>query len=222
MTSVTVCRWCPMVRDGWWVDGDSYTRAMTSAVRIGVLGGTFDPPHFGHLMAALEVRSALHLDRVVLMVAGDPWQKSPTRALTPASVRLEMTEALIEGRAGLEVSDLEVRRGGPSYMVDTLAELALFEPDVHWDLIVGADAANGLSTWHDPDTLARRCRIVVVDREGDAAAVVPVGFDVVRVSIPRLDISSSELRARVADGRPIAPMVPDSVCSVIERHRLYR
>jgi len=195
---------------------------MPSPPRIGVLGGTFDPPHIGHLMAAVEVRSTLSLDRVLMMVAGDPWQKQGVRRLSPAIDRVAMVRASCAGIEGLEVDDQEVERGGPSYMVDTLAELHRRHPDAAFDLIVGADAATGLSTWHRPEQLAEMCRLVVVDREGDALAPVPVGFEVVRVAVPRLDVSSSDLRARIAAGRPVVPMLPAAVCDLIEGRRLYR
>jgi len=164
----------------------------------------------------------LDLDRVLLMVAGDPWQKSGGRTITAAADRLEMTRAAASGIEGLEVSDLEVERGGSSYMVDTMIELHARFPDVGLDLIVGADAAAGLHTWHRPEDLAALCRVVVVDRAGDALASLPEGFDLVRVSIPRLDVSSSELRDRVSHGRPIVPLTTPGVCTVIEGRRLYR
>ena len=120
----------------WGPASDASTGAPTlpavgdgSRERIGVFGGTFDPPHLGHLAIALEVGHALSLDRVLLMVAGDPWQKTALRSITPAVDRLDMVEAGIDGVEGVEVSDLEVRRGGPSYMADTLADLAAAAPD---------------------------------------------------------------------------------------------
>ena len=133
-----------------------------------------------------------------------------------------MTRAAVFGIEGIEVSDLEIERGGASYMVDTLHELAGRHPGSGFDLIVGADAAAGLLTWHRPEELATLCRVVVVDRAGDALASTPEGFEVVRVSIPRLDVSSSELRDRVAYGRPLLPLTTPAVCTVIEGRRLYR
>src|SRR4051794_20612627 len=112
-----------------------------TGARTGVLGGTFDPPHIGHLLAAVNVRHALDLDEVLLVVANDPWQKTGSRPITPAEDRLAMVRAAAEGLGGIVASDLELRRGGPSYMVDTLAELGEHDPDGERFLILGADAA---------------------------------------------------------------------------------
>ena len=118
---------------------------MSSGGRIGVFGGTFDPPHIGHLAVAVEVRHALALDRVLMVVANDPWQKRGARVLTPAADRLEMVRAAAQDLDGVEADDREIRRGGPSYTVDTVEELLGEQPGAELFVVVGADAAAGLT-----------------------------------------------------------------------------
>jgi nicotinate-nucleotide adenylyltransferase len=189
--------------------------------RIGVLGGTFDPPHVGHLVTALNVRHLLALDLVLMVVANEPWQKVGSRTITPAPQRLAMVRAAVEGLEGVEASDLEIRRGGPSYSIDTIAELEQQHPGAELFLVVGADAAAELHSWRRPDELAQRCSVIVVDRPG-VATTLPDGFDGVRVEVPRLEVSSTDLRARVVDGRPLQFLVPDAVVSLVRDLDLYR
>lgn len=189
--------------------------------RIGVLGGTFDPPHVGHLVTALNVRHLLALDVVLMVVANEPWQKVGSRVITPAPQRLAMVRAAVEGLEGVEASDLEIRRGGPSYSIDTVVELEQQHPGAELFLVVGADAAAELRSWRRPDELAQRCSVVVVDRPG-VATTLPDGFDGVRVEVPRLEVSSTDLRARVVDGRPLQFLVPDAVVSLVRDLDLYR
>lgn len=192
-----------------------------SGERVGVLGGTFDPPHVGHLAIALEVRHVLALDRVLLMVAGDPWQKSSHSAVTPAVDRLAMTELAAAGLSGVEVSDLEVQRSGPSYMADTLAHLAAANPGDELFLIVGSDAAEGLDTWSRPGDVRDRAVIVVVDRGGREGGRPPAGWPHLVVEVPSIDVSSSDLRRRAAAGEPIRGLVPSAVADLIEARDLY-
>lgn len=189
--------------------------------RIGVLGGTFDPPHVGHLVTAVNVRHLLGLDVVLMVVANEPWQKVGHRTITPAPQRLDMVLAAVDGVEGVEASDLEIRRGGPSYSVDTITQLGERHPEAELFLIVGADAAAELHTWRRPEELARRCRLVVVDRPG-AETTLPEGFDGRRVEVPRLEVSSTDLRARAVDGRPLRFLVPDGVISLVHELDLYR
>jgi nicotinate-nucleotide adenylyltransferase len=190
-------------------------------LRTGVLGGTFDPPHIGHLLAAVNVRHALDLDEVLLVVANDPWQKAGSRPITPAEDRLAMVEAAVEGLAGLTASDLELQRGGPSYMVDTLAELGKRDPAGERFLILGSDAAAGLPTWHRAEELPALAILVLVDRPGIPCPPPPAGWSFRRVEIPRIELSSTELRDRVVDGRPLDLLVPPGVWSCIQDRRLY-
>ena len=190
--------------------------------RLGVLGGTFDPPHIGHLVAAVNARHALRLDRVLLVVANEPWQKVGSRAISPVEVRVALTEAACADVDGVEVSLVEVERGGPSYTIDTLDDLARRHPGTELVVIVGADAANGIPTWERAGERAGRCRFAVVDRPGAVVDphAVPGGF--ARVEIPALDVSSTDLRSRIADGRPVDFLVPPGVLSCLRTLDLYR
>lgn len=188
---------------------------------LGILGGTFDPPHIGHLSAAVEVRSALHLDQVLLMVANEPWQKVGLKPLSAVSDRLALARAAVQGLDGIEASDLEIQRGGPTYSIDTLEFLHRNAPDQQLFLIVGSDAAANLHTWKRYEELPVLATLVIVDREGDDTVEPPEGWNFVRVAIPRLDISSSDLRDRVRHGRPLAPLVVPSVINEIQARGLY-
>lgn len=186
-----------------------------------MLGGTFDPPHFGHLAAALEVRHRLRLSKMLLVVANDPWQKSSLHPVTGAAMRLEMVEAAVAGLDGLEASALEIDRGGESYMADTLAELRWRHPGAELMLVVGSDVAVGLDTWKRPAELRELATIVVVDRAGRSSGRPPEGWPAVVVEVPALDISSCDLRARFADGRPVEALVPAAVAEVVRSRGLY-
>ena len=200
----------------------SYTAAVTSAgPRIGIFGGTFDPPHVGHLAAAVNVRHALALDVVLLVVANVPWQKAGERSVSPARDRLELVRLAVGDVDGLEVDDREIRRGGESYTADTVAELLDENPRRELFVIVGSDAAAGLPTWERVEEVRAGASFVVVDRPGGTWAP-PAGWQVERVEVPRLEISSTDLRARVADGRPLDYLVPPAVVSGIDRLGLYR
>jgi nicotinate-nucleotide adenylyltransferase len=190
-------------------------------MRIGLFGGTFDPPHVGHLVTAVNVRHALGLDSVVLMVANAPWQKDGTRPISPAEDRLAMVEAAVADVEGLVAGDAEIRRGGPSFTADTLEGLARCFPDAELFTIVGDDAAAGLTTWQRYDEIVARSRLVVVDRPG-APVELPAGFDWLHVEVPRLEVSSTDLRARVLDGRPLDYLVTEPVLGIIAARRLYR
>jgi nicotinate-nucleotide adenylyltransferase len=190
-------------------------------LRIGLFGGTFDPPHVGHLVTAVNVRSALSLDAVVLMVANSPWQKHGTRPISPASDRLAMVAAAVADVDGLVVGDAEIRRGGPSFTADTLVTLADEYPGAELFTIVGDDAAAGLTTWERHQEVVAQSRLVVVDRPGKPVEL-PAGFDWLRVEVPRLEVSSTDLRARVSDGRPLDYLVTEPVLDIIASRQLYR
>lgn len=183
--------------------------------RVGVLGGTFDPPHLGHLVAADQVLHALSLDEVILVPANEPWQKLGSRQITPAEKRLAMTVAAVGDVDGLSVSGIEVEIGGPSYTSVTLDALADQHPDAEWMVIVGADAAAGLNTWHDTERLRTQATIVVVNRPG-ADFQPPSGWRWELVEIPSIGISGTGLRRRVAQGHSIQFLTP---CAVIEHIR---
>lgn len=189
--------------------------------RIGVFGGTFDPPHIGHLVAAIDAQRALDLDVVLLVVANVPWQKVGQRAISAAADRVAMVRAAVGDCPGLEVSELELERGGDSYTADTLADLRRVEPDAELFVILGNDAAAGFATWERYEEVVGEATLVVVDRPGTPTPVDP-RFDWVRVDIPELEISSTELRERVAEGRSIRYLTPDAVAHCIDQRDLYR
>jgi len=189
--------------------------------RIGVFGGTFDPPHVGHLVTAVNVRHALGLDEVLMVVANRPWQKEGTRTLSDPKDRLTMVQAAVQGLEGVVASAVEIDRGGVSYTADTLAALAEQWPGAQLFTIIGDDAAAGITSWERIDDVVARSRLVVVDRPGVHVAL-PEGFEFMRVEVPRLEVSSTDLRARCVDGRPLDFLVPSTVQAVIERRGLYR
>jgi nicotinate-nucleotide adenylyltransferase len=189
--------------------------------RLGLFGGTFDPPHVGHLVTAVNVRHELGLDRVLLVVAGRPWQKEGSRRITSGEDRLALVEAAVGPVEGIEASRVEIDRTGPSYTADTLAELARLHPGAELFTILGSDAAAGLLTWERVEEVVSRSRLVVVERPG-AHDELPAGVDWIRVEVPHLEVSSTDLRARVTDGRPLDYLVPEDVLIEIERRGLYR
>jgi nicotinate-nucleotide adenylyltransferase len=189
--------------------------------RLGVFGGTFDPPHVGHLVAAVNVRYALRLDRVLLVVANDPWQKQGDQ-VSPARDRLAMVEAAVGDVDGLEASGIEIERGGVSYTADTLAALHDEDPSRMLFLVLGSDAAAGLPTWERVETVRDLATIVVVTRPGAEDERPPAGWTWEQVEAPRLEVSSTDLRARVRDGRPLDYLLtPSVIASIADRH-LYR
>jgi nicotinate-nucleotide adenylyltransferase len=190
--------------------------------RLGIFGGTFDPPHVGHLVTAVNVRHELGLDRVLLVVSNQPWQKVGTREISPADARLAMVEAAVADVEGLEASRIELDAGGPSYTADTLARLLAEDPDRELFVILGADAAAGLLTWERWEEVRDLATVVVVDRPGEPPAEAPAGWRWRRLEVPRLDVSSTDLRARAADGRPLDYLVTHEVADWIEQHHLYR
>jgi nicotinate-nucleotide adenylyltransferase len=192
-----------------------------SARRIGVFGGTFDPPHVGHLVTAVNVRHALELDVVLLMVANVPWQKEGSRSITPAVDRLAMVEAAVADVPGLEAGRMEIDAGGPSFTADTLAALAEREPGAALFTIVGDDAAAGLTTWERYEEVVARSTMVVVDRPGELVRL-PGDIDWIHVEVPRLEVSSTDLRARFTDGRPLDYLITEAVLEVIEERKLYQ
>ena len=189
--------------------------------RIGVFGGTFDPPHVGHLVTAVNVKHALRLDTVLLVVANVPWQKVGLRAVTPATDRMALVEAAVEGVAGLEASDLEITRGGESYTADTLATLKADDPEAELFVILGSDAAAGLLTWERAEDVRRDAAIVVVTRPGSTEEPPPPGWRWTRVEVPRLEVSSTDLRARVLDGRPLDYLLTPAVIRCVRDRNLY-
>jgi nicotinate-nucleotide adenylyltransferase len=189
--------------------------------RIGVFGGTFDPIHVGHLVAAVNARHAMSLDRVVLMVANIPWQKQGQRTVSPAEDRLAMVEAAVGGVPGLEAGRQEIDRRGVSYTADTLAELHRGDPEAKLFLIVGWDVAAELTSWDRWEELRDLATLVVVNRPGTRRPEGLEGWDVAEVTVPALEISSTDLRARAADGRPLDYLVPEAAVHCLRSRGLY-
>jgi len=188
-------------------------------VRVGLLGGTFDPPHIGHLIAAQDVHVALGLDRVLFIPAHAPPHKR-SRAISPAAIRLEMLEAAIGDDARFGVDTLELERKGISYTADTLRQLREREPRGELYLLLGTDQARDLGAWREPAEIVRLARLVVMARDGVGSVTLP--WPAETVGVTRIDVSSTEVRNRMAEGRPIRYLVPDGVLRVIEREGLYR
>jgi nicotinate-nucleotide adenylyltransferase len=197
-------------------------------VRVGLLGGTFNPPHIGHLVCAMEARDQLGLDRVQLLVAGTPPHKE-VEADPGAEVRLELAELAAALEPGLEVSRIETQRPGPSFTVDTLRALHDDAPEQELTFIVGGDMALALPDWREPEAILELAELAVAERQEvrreqilerlDGMAGVPrrIRF----FDMPRLDISSSDVRARVAAGRPVRHLVPAAVAERVAALGLY-
>lgn len=190
-------------------------------LRIGVFGGTFDPPHIGHLVTAVNVRAALKLDRVLFVVANIPWQKAGRRPISPAADRLALVTEAVRGLDGIEASDIEIEHGGDSVTADTLETLCARDPSAELFVILGADAAAGLPTWRRPEVVCSLATIVAVSRPGTPTGTPLSGWRWVDVEVPRLDVSSSGLRERVAKGQPLDILVPPAVIDRIRELRLY-
>ena len=196
---------------------------------IGILGGTFNPPHIGHLVCAQEARAALGLDRVLLIPVATP----PHKELVDdpgAQLRIELCRRAASGDDGLEVCELEIRRGGRSYTVDTLRALRSERPEDELTLITGADMAVTLPRWREPEEILSMARLAVAERQelrrehirDELCAALPAAQGRLEFfSMPRLDVSSSDVRARVAAGLPYRHLVPETVRQEIERHGLY-
>jgi nicotinate-nucleotide adenylyltransferase len=195
---------------------------------VGILGGTFNPPHIGHLVCAQEARAQLALDRVILMPVHTPPHKEAIDDPGPQA-RLALCEAAIAADEELEVSTLEIERGGPSYSVDTLRALHGSREGDDLTFIVGGDMASSLPSWREPEAVLELARLAVAEREEHRRQEIAErlgalrGADerVVFFTMPRLDISSSDIRRRVAEGRPVRWLVPGEVCDEIERRGLY-
>ena len=187
--------------------------------RIGVFGGTFDPPHLAHVVLAANAMHQLLLDSLVVTVAGVPWQKVGSRLITDAELRLKMAATAFSGVEGVEVSDMELRRPGNSYTADTLLELS--GEDIDLFLLLGSDAAAGLDTWERFDEVARLATIAVFPRRGHEDSEPPEGFTWERLDLPGLEISSTDIRRRVVAGEPIDGLLPVEIQALVAEHELY-
>ena len=194
-------------------------------MRVGILGGTFDPIHLGHLAAARVAMECAELDRVLFVPSGTPPHRGP--AVASGAQRLEMSRLAIDSESAFEVSDVEIRRGGTSYTADTLRELKRERPGDQLFLVLGWDAARQFSSWREPEEVRRLATIVVVSRPGsespDATMLVAAGLDPAKTVLcvrPTPDISGSALRRAIAAGEPVRDLAP-AVKRYIAKHRLY-
>ncbi|MGW2582402.1 nicotinate-nucleotide adenylyltransferase [Streptomyces virginiae] len=190
--------------------------------RLGVMGGTFDPIHHGHLVAASEVAALFHLDEVMFVPTGEPWQKSQ-RAVSPAEDRYLMTVIATASNPQFSVSRIDIDRGGPTYTIDTLRDLKAQNDDADLFFITGADALAQILTWRNAEELFSLSHFIGVTRPGHVLTDdgIPEG-GVSLVEVPALAISSTDCRARVAQGDPVWYLVPDGVVRYIDKRELYR
>ena len=193
-----------------------------SLQRIGVMGGTFDPIHHGHLVAASEVASLFSLDEVVFVPTGEPYQKS-TRRVSPAEHRYLMTVIATASNPHFWVSRVDIDRAGPTYTVDTITDIAEQRPGAELYFITGADALAQILSWKDAEGALQLAHFIGVTRPGYDLTAEHLPIDsVTLLDVPAMAISSSGCRERVADGRPVWYLVPDGVVQYINKHRLYR
>jgi nicotinate-nucleotide adenylyltransferase len=187
-------------------------------MRVGILGGTFDPIHIGHLIAASSVYEALNLDSIVFMPAGDPWQKR-NRELSSGEHRLEMVKLATIDDDRFQASDIEISRSGPTYAIDTVREWKRLNPADELFWIVGSDALSGIPSWHEWEAFVNEVTIVSVNRIGQSATV---DFDVVSVEMPEVRISATELRDKFTNKLDTKYLVPQKVSDYISDQGLYQ
>jgi nicotinate-nucleotide adenylyltransferase len=189
--------------------------------RVGIMGGTFDPIHHGHLVAASEVAQRFGLDEVIFVPTGEPWQKEE-RQVSPAEHRYLMTVIATASNPRFWVSRVDIDRPGLTYTIDTIRDISDQRPGSELFFITGADALAGILSWHDADELLRRARFIGVTRPGYALSDAHLPLDsVTLLDVPAMAISSSDCRDRVRDGLPVWYLVPDGVVQYINKHRLY-
>jgi nicotinate-nucleotide adenylyltransferase len=190
---------------------------------LGVFGGTFDPPHRGHVSVASGLQESGVLDEILWIPARQSPLK-PTNPLASSEHRLEMVRAAIEGHAHQSVSDIECSREGPSYTVDTLRALNSERPEARLVLIMGSDQFAELANWREADEIVRLAEVCVWARDGTELAAVQPSLSLTwsAADVPPVDVSSTEVRDRVREGRPYRHLVPGSVADIIEREGLYK
>ena len=192
------------------------------ANRVGIMGGTFDPIHHGHLVAASEVSNLYSLDEVIFVPTGEPWQKSDRR-VSPAEHRYLMAVIATASNPRFWVSRVDIDRSGPTYTIDTIRDIALQRPDAELYFITGADALAQILSWKDAEEALKLATFVGVTRPGyDLSAEHLPRDSVTLVDVPAMAISSSDCRARVSAGKPVWYLVPDGVVQYINKHQLYR
>jgi nicotinate-nucleotide adenylyltransferase len=189
--------------------------------RVGIMGGTFDPIHHGHLVAASEVESLFELDEVIFVPTGEPWQKSERR-VSPAEHRYLMTVIATASNPRFWVSRVDIDRDGPTYTIDTIRDIAAQRPGAELFFITGADALAQILSWKDAEDALSLARFIGVTRPGYELSDDHLPTDsVTLLDVPAMAISSSDVRARVVAGRPVWYLVPDGVVQYINKHELY-
>jgi nicotinate-nucleotide adenylyltransferase len=192
-------------------------------MKIGVFGGTFDPPHIGHLIVAEHVREALELDRILFVPTATPPHKRD-RTITPGEQRVAMVRLAIARHDPFAVSDMEVQRGGVSFTADTLEELKRLHPSATLFFLLGMDNLIEFSTWKDPERILRLARLVVMTRPGfvPGAELESIAGNVEYCAVPQIGVSGSEIRTRTREGKSIFFLVTPEVRRFIDSHGLYR
>jgi nicotinate-nucleotide adenylyltransferase len=190
--------------------------------RVGIMGGTFDPIHHGHLVAASEVESLFSLDEVIFVPTGEPWQKHERR-VSPAEHRYLMTVIATASNPRFWVSRVDIDRAGPTYTIDTIRDIAEQRPQAELFFITGADALGQILSWKDAEDALKLARFIGVTRPGYELSDAHLPTDsVTLLDVPAMAISSSDCRSRVAAGRPVWYLVPDGVVQYINKHSLYK
>lgn len=190
---------------------------------LGIFGGTFDPPHLGHLIVAAHVREAMHLDRMMFIPAAVPPHKRD-REITPGPARLAMVQAAIEGDPRSVASDIELKRGGVSYTIDTIRSLRQDMPGTQFTVLIGMDNLLDFLSWKEPQAILDQATIVVMTRPGYTAGPEESGLlkQMRLCEVPYIGIAARDIRRRVAEGKSIRYLVPDAVERYIKTHGLYR
>ena len=192
------------------------------AARVGIMGGTFDPIHHGHLVAASEVAALFGLDEVIFVPTGAPWQKAEA-SVSPAEHRYLMAVIATASNPRFWVSRVDIDRPGPTYTIDTIRDIAAQRPGAELFFITGADALGQILSWKDAGQTIRLAKFIGVTRPGYELSDAHLPDDSVKlVDVPAMAISSTDCRARVAAGEPVWYLVPDGVVQYINKHRLYR
>lgn len=190
--------------------------------KIGILGGTFDPPHLGHLIVAQEVQEKLKLDRIFLIPTSLPPHKKKVE-ISPAIHRLRMVQLATQDNPNFKVLDLELKRKGHSYTVDTLKDLRKNYLDTHFILILGTDNLNQIHTWKKPQEIFKLSKVVFITRPGVTLDKTSKWLSRNRLlEVKEIDISSSDIRGRIKKGKSIRYMVPEEVLKYIKKHKLYK
>ena len=196
---------------------------MHKYIKLGVFGGSFDPPHKAHLELVKLVVEKLELDHVLVTVANNPWQKSAVRHVTDSSHRLEMTRLLFSGYSDATVTDIEFQLGSESITSETLRALRSNYQDAEFYLLLGYDTAIAIETWRNPDLVLDQSRVVVVERPGFTDMELPsILSSAIRIKGLNLDISSENIRSLLKDEESIADVIPQGIRNYIAKHGLYR